>query len=325
MVNEQEIGEALIRVLKPRSTKDTWIFKRIKGSAYSGNWGHRGGGGPGKGGSTGGTGLTVLGLDSDAPLLERRAEAQRVRLDRNFEEHASWDNEESARYIGGGVAGATLVEYEGDGRGVYKWQGYQDDPSLSGIGHDGNAEVAASRLDVALGLGVVPKTVYAQSEDRSGIGLSGNKGTSQRYVEGAKIGFDLTDSDLKKQKSRVEEMMLLDFITDNRDRHDGNWLIDRSGRLWAIDNGHAKFGTQTYGRPQGGGQAMARRVFQPSKARAVDVRSHKLSPKLYDKVNGLTRDQFDQAMGGIATTRNVDPGYAWQRILDIQATGELTW
>lgn len=292
-------------------------FVGEKGSAYSGNWGHRGGGGPGKGGSTGGTGLTVLGLDSDAPIEERRAEARRVRADRNFEERASEENEISDTFLGGGMMGASLVEYEGDGRGVWKYEGLQD-PSMRGRSHDGNAEVAASRLDAALGLGVVPKTVHAKSDN-------GDRGTSQRFIENATLGSIAGDAALRANKPRVEEMALLDYVTQNRDRHDGNWLVDPNGRLWAIDNGHAKYGTMT-GMAVKGGQEMIYRAFQPKGAGwSGEVTSHKLSPKLHDKVKGLTRDQFDKAMSGVGTERNVNTDYAWRQLQEVANTGELQW
>lgn len=54
----------------------------FKGSAYSGNWGHRGGGGPGKGGSTAGTGLSVLGLDEDSDLADRMLASIGARIER---------------------------------------------------------------------------------------------------------------------------------------------------------------------------------------------------------------------------------------------------
>ena len=65
------IGEALIRIIKPKPSVDSWAIKRVKGSAESGNRAHTGY--PGNGGSSAGTGLSYLSVPPESTAEERAA------------------------------------------------------------------------------------------------------------------------------------------------------------------------------------------------------------------------------------------------------------
>jgi len=132
----------------------------------------------------------------------------------------------TSKYLGGGVCDSQIVEYQDDGRGV--WKGLED----SSGDHQGWHEVAAYELSEALGLHVVPKTVYAKNELRE-------PGTAQEFLEGATLGryrhATAEDAD------RAERILVLDYVIRNGDRHGGNYLWDQAGHLTAIDHGHARF------------------------------------------------------------------------------------
>lgn len=79
-------------------------------------------------------------------------------------------------------------------------------------------ERAAYVLDCVLTLKIVPPTVLHI--------LKGEVVSAQKWVRGV-----YPDSD---QAPLL--LLLLDYIIHNTDRHQGNWLVKPSGRVWAIDN-----------------------------------------------------------------------------------------
>lgn len=102
-------------------------------------------------------------------------------------------------------------------------------------------------IDQALGLGIVPETRY--DED--------SKASYQLRVDGVELGKEYkhifrTDlrkydklppefQELKDWQDKTQEgrarMYLLDIISGNVDRHDGNWMTNKAGKVVAIDNG----------------------------------------------------------------------------------------
>jgi hypothetical protein len=95
--------------------------------------------------------------------------------------------------------------------------------------------VEAYRLSELLGLHVVPATVYAD--------MDGTPGTSQQYLPDLRTGRELRlDAQWHEiDQDQFEDVLILDILTMNNDRNPGNWGLDATGRLWAIDHGHAGF------------------------------------------------------------------------------------
>jgi uncharacterized repeat protein (TIGR03843 family) len=91
-------------------------------------------------------------------------------------------------------------------------------------------EVAAYELDRALGLGVIPTTVQ-RAEAPLG------EGSLQRFIEAdfSEHYFSLREVDGHREALRV--IAGFDLLANNADRKGGHLLVDRSGHLWAIDNG----------------------------------------------------------------------------------------
>lgn len=126
----------------------------------------------------------------------------------------------SSELIGTGMNNPELVTFEDGSKGV--WKGY--------TGKDSIAEVATYELAKEIGLNdLVPQTEFYL--DRPG--------TVQKFVPNAKTGSELWPSELEKtiQSPQGLRVGVLDYITGNIDRHDGNVLVGRSGKLSAIDNG----------------------------------------------------------------------------------------
>jgi len=98
-------------------------------------------------------------------------------------------------------------------------------------------EVAASVIDEAMGLNLVPKTVVRDCEDLGvDIGFTG-KASVQTWIEGAVTpseASELLDIPVREVLSQLEESLqeklaLFDVMLWNTDRHSGNLLVKLSG------------------------------------------------------------------------------------------------
>ena len=123
----------------------------------------------------------------------------------------------------------TEVRHEGQAiQAVYKptrgerplW----DFPSAS-LAH---REVAAYIISEALGIGMVPETVYRR---RAPVG----PGSLQRYVEHDPDChyFNLSEED----HQRLRPVVLFDVLINNADRKGGHVLIGLDNKIWLIDHG----------------------------------------------------------------------------------------
>lgn len=123
----------------------------------------------------------------------------------------------------------TLTRGQQTGHGIYKpLRGerplWDFEPGLH------RREVAAYRLSAAMGLHVVPTTVLRD-------GPSG-EGSVQWFVEAR---FDEHYFTLYAERPELHEQLMaiavFDFVANNTDRKGGHCLLDRDGKVWAIDNG----------------------------------------------------------------------------------------
>ncbi|RZT79564.1 phosphatidylinositol 3-/4-kinase [Micromonospora violae] len=88
-------------------------------------------------------------------------------------------------------------------------------------------EVAASRLNEELGFDLVPTTAAWDGPH--------GPGSMQEFVDNAEPDLPITDYTVSEQ----EQMAVLDYISGNTDRHEGNYLTAPDGRLVAIDHGYS--------------------------------------------------------------------------------------
>ena len=94
-------------------------------------------------------------------------------------------------------------------------------------------EIPAYRLGKLLGLNNIPPTVPRE--------ISGIEGSIQLWIEEATSEQKRLEQDLQPPNPQVwsgqlDTMRLFDHLIYNRDRHDGNVLVDSSWRLWMIDH-----------------------------------------------------------------------------------------
>lgn len=92
----------------------------------------------------------------------------------------------------------------------------------------GRREVAAYLLAQALGWRLVPPTVLRDGA----YGL----GSVQLFVDAQEEMNFFTIQDDPRYADDLKRLAALDVVCNNADRKAGHCLIDRQGRLWAIDN-----------------------------------------------------------------------------------------
>lgn len=139
-----------------------------------------------------------------------------------------------------GITESFIVEWPDGTKAIYK-PGERRPGELLGGAVNMHSEVVTSQLASAFGYDAVPRTEYVTltAEGRT------RQGSAQLWIEGSRTGRkyteDVGDRDAWPQDARMQmaEMELFDGVIGNTDRHGGNWLVDDTGKLWAIDHGLA--------------------------------------------------------------------------------------
>ena len=91
-------------------------------------------------------------------------------------------------------------------------------------------EVAAYRLSVALGWGLVPETL---AREDAPLG----PGSLQRFVAADFRQHYFTLLERPELHDALQAICAFDLVANNADRKGGHCLVDHDDRLWAIDNG----------------------------------------------------------------------------------------
>lgn len=129
--------------------------------------------------------------------------------------------------------GVLFLELIDNGHAIFKPK--EKEALVQEIGTGYKRERAAFLLDSFLKTNLVPETVI---RDIEGQGL----GSMQRFIPNAKIAEEYSQSLLRVLEgftSQIMRLHILDFILAERDRHTGNWMIDKDRKVWAIDHGNS--------------------------------------------------------------------------------------
>jgi hypothetical protein len=117
--------------------------------------------------------------------------------------------------------------------------------------------------------------------------------------------------------SEKERIIALDVIMYNADRHGGNWVIDPSGRTWAIDHGHAQWQVfETSNRAP---------MWNSELLKKAPSGRFDFSDALLGKLRKVTRSEFDAIFEGVDQSRNVNADAAWQNLQYIVENGRIEW
>jgi hypothetical protein len=133
--------------------------------------------------------------------------------------------------LGGGINKTIFVEIKDDGDGVFK-PGSKERGGTPEIGSGYKRERAAYLIDMFLGFDLVPPTVIRT--------IDGEEGSLQQFIPDGKTGNELTEEEKKANKTlrrQASTIMLFDLLINNCDRHSGNYIVDKNGKLWGDDNG----------------------------------------------------------------------------------------
>jgi len=127
----------------------------------------------------------------------------------------------NVKHLGGGVTPTYVLDVDGR-KGVFKT-----------MDNRARKEFAAYEFDKMLGFGVVPPVVYREVD--VGRGKGKEKGSVMHFVEG-EIGSKYIAKGGKFKYLDMAKITAFDFIIGNQDRHPGNYVVDKKGKTWAIDN-----------------------------------------------------------------------------------------
>ncbi len=134
---------------------------------------------------------------------------------------------------GKGINEVFLVQQPDGSEAIFK-PVYGEAPARSGV-HAGTywrREIASSQVAQALGFGdLVPVTGVAK--------LGASVGSSQAFVPNAVTAKELPLQNKLDGPEDSARAAVFDYLTGNVDRHDGNWMIDQTGKMKLIDNGLA--------------------------------------------------------------------------------------
>ncbi|MBL6989258.1 MAG: hypothetical protein ISR65_05750 [Bacteriovoracaceae bacterium] len=117
-----------------------------------------------------------------------------------------------------GATKSFKVTFEDGSAGIFK-------PHLGHWGENYRAEVLAYQIDRYFGFNLVPPTVARV--------VDGQVGSLQKFITNTNPGWD----GQRMQSQLVAKQTFLDFIIDNGDRHEDNFLVDIIGGIFSIDNG----------------------------------------------------------------------------------------
>lgn len=202
--------------------------------------------GPGRGGAES-SGSSDYGIDAALAALEGRQPPNAATSVRKIDQSSIKSDTKLGE---GGVNEARVVEIEGEGKFCFKPDsGEHPQVHPAYRGHQSANEVAASVVDEAMGLDMVAKTEMVE--------IGGKKGSLQRWVnDDAKVakelieydGEDIKDTSKLDSAEGVSDMMYMDALIGNTDRHYGNWLV-KDGKVKLIDNGMSMADNEEYGDP----------------------------------------------------------------------------
>jgi len=130
--------------------------------------------------------------------------------------------------LGGGVNESRITE--NGVKGVFKSKDGEDVGLRSGIpaGTYYKREVAAYKVDQILGFDLVPPTVIRK--------VNGKVGSHQLFRKGYETYMQSPDINLVSESTK-RRLNYLDYILAHEDRHNANFMINKKGKIAAIDNG----------------------------------------------------------------------------------------
>jgi len=267
------------------------IIVRVKGSAYSGNYGHAGIPGH-QGGSASAFSAASQGAISHVKKLP------------------------------GGVTKGYILSYTEDGRAAWK------ELRAAGDAHDGNSEVAAYKLNQLLGGNEVPETVFAEYRGRSGTSQTFVEGATLGVEATAKTIQDTDPLSIDRIVALDIIISNSDRHPGNFLIKDGNVIaIDNGHASWGryregstILQRHALVQAIAEEDPTRNVDVMYESTDKWGNRR-YNTRYYWFDDASIARWKKITREQFDKALEGISEYGNVRKENAWANLQYIVNSG----
>jgi hypothetical protein len=146
--------------------------------------------------------------------------------------------EQKKNTLGGQCGNTSLIKLKDDGFAVFKPYDQEGRYRVEERREQIQNERAAYLIDLFLGLELVPPTVMrALPEMDADNPKMEQVGSIQQFIEDARVGKELTEEEKNKvPKDEVMKLTLFDYMLQNTDRHDENYLV-KNNKLYAIDHG----------------------------------------------------------------------------------------
>jgi len=147
-------------------------------------------------------------------------------------------------------------------------------------------ERAAYIISEMLGLNLVPPTILYL--------LEGEVVSAMKWMTRAEAAWDRAEETDPQWKLRLD---VFDYLIGNTDRHCGNWLITKTGRVWAIDNAYAfNFASYDNGRGYGDEFDLRKGSKLPTKI-VLKMRQTVENPDYFrSQLNGLIDKEIIEAI-----------------------------
>lgn len=239
----------------------------------------------------------------------------------------------SEKNLGGGVNQTVLLDF-GNGKGVFKPSSGEKRCRYSvPVGTYYKREVATYDMAKLMGMSdLVPPTVVREHK--------GLTGSIQAFVTNAVEAQKKGDGEYKNGKASggkwngerdLARAAALDFATLNTDRHDKNWMVHGSGKLFLIDNGLSF--PDAHDRPQYGQSMLLEQAIRNRAEIPPEVKQHVAAkaPAILKKLaeNGLTEKEIKLTMERLKlladpSVKTFDDMWGKSKITTVGSLAQLT-
>lgn len=189
-----------------------------------------------------------------------------------------------------GAIGITWLVKDEKGENAGVWKHIKADRNFGGV-PEVNRELANYRIAQSMNLGVAPPVVPLKQKMPDG-----NIGSHfMAFVKGATVAEKVPNkSEAVRDLDSLHELIALDVITGQPDRHEGNWMITKDGKAVSIDSGFAfAYGDKIafHGITYGGSPLQVL-----SQKGATDQKAFDISPALKAKLKGISDKHIEDIM-----------------------------
>jgi hypothetical protein len=216
-----------------------------------------------------------------------------------------------------GAIGKTWFVKDEAGKNVGIWKHIKSDRLYGGV-VEAHRELANYRIAQSMGLSVAPPVIPLNKKMPDGEAGSHFMGFVKDAVE---AGKSRNPAGAVTDINSIHELVALDVLTGQPDRHGGNWMITKDGKAVGIDSGFAfAYGNSVDFHGYRGSDSPRGVLSYKGKN---DPNALVITPQLKAKLNAITDKHIDDIMKPLG----FDPGHidgAKKRLKILQNMTHLT-